>query len=143
MVKIDVPDFEHKFTKKGDAIYIFDITRKKHLLFTPEEWVRQRMIHWLHIRYGYPYALMQTERGIYFNKMKKRIDLVVYRNNAPYLLVECKASHIELSQDTLLQASQYVSIYRPHYFSYTNGVEHHIFQTSNGQWIPVDQYPNY
>ncbi len=87
---------------------VWDIVRRKWMVLTPEELVRQAMIHYLHTQRGYPLNWMAVEKQILVNGMKKRFDILVYNTNMqPWLMVECKAPEIALSKSTFDQIARY------------------------------------
>ena len=115
-----------KYTIKKKYIenkeYIFDPIRKKYLINTPEEWIRQNFINYLHIKKGYPLSLMSTEKLIIINNQKTRADIVCYNKTGnAILVVECKAKKINLNNDVFDQAQNYNSILKSNYVIITNG----------------------
>ena len=88
--------------------HIFDILRKKHLVLTPEEWVRQHFVHLLLNQYKYPKSLFKIESGLKYNQRNKRSDILVFdRSGNPFLLVECKAHNVKVTQSAFDQAAVY------------------------------------
>ncbi|WP_245889514.1 type I restriction enzyme HsdR N-terminal domain-containing protein [Cecembia rubra] len=132
---------EFKIKEANGQLIIFDSLRKKYLVLTPEEWVRQHMIAFLVQFKNYPKTLFSLEKGLQYNKLLKRSDiLVLNRNGNPFLLIECKAPDIVLSSKTLEQVCVYnKSIQAPH-LGITNGLNHLFFsfdeQSSNYLQIP-------
>ncbi len=103
---------------------IWDILRQKYVLLTPEEWVRQHFIHYL-ITLGYSKNLMASEQMVKYNNMSKRCDIVAFNNkNETLLIVECKAPHIKLTQETFYQIAKYNSVLNAKYLVLTNGIHH-------------------
>jgi hypothetical protein len=106
--------------------HIWDVLRQKYVLHTPEEWVRQHFIHYL-IDLGYSKNLMASEKLVKYNNMSKRCDIVAFNNkNETLLIVECKAPHIKLTQDTFFQIAKYNSVLNAKYLILTNGIQHII-----------------
>lgn len=104
---------------------IFDILRKKFVMLAPEEWVRQHVIHFL-IQKGYPASLMSVERGLRVNRLQKRTDVVIYdRDGRAFLLVECKAPEIQISENVLRQATIYNQTIQARHIMLTNGLAHY------------------
>ena len=102
---------------------LFDIVRNRFVALTPEEWVRQHAIHYLHYELGYPLELMQVEGTIMLNGMTRRCDIVVYDASVhPYIIVECKNESVALSQKVLDQACRYNLVLQVPYLWLTNGV---------------------
>ena len=104
---------------------IWDVLRKKYVKHTPEEWVRQHMIHFLINQKGYSKNLMQSEHTLIYNGLKKRCDIVVFNKYLkPQLIVECKASSKTLTADTFYQIAKYYSTLRAPLLVLTNGLTH-------------------
>ena len=88
--------------------YLFDTLRKKWLLLTPEEWVRQNFIQYLIIKKKYPSSVMAMEKEIQLGELKKRFDILIYdSNHQPWMMVECKAAAIKLNDVVLQQILRY------------------------------------
>jgi len=120
-----IPQF--KIKKQLQKKYIFDRVRKKYILLTPEEWVRQHVIEFLAEKRNYSVALMAVERGLKFNNLRKRFDLRVYNNlGEVILLVECKAPNVVLDEETFMQSLTYAHETEPSIIMLTNGL-HHIY----------------
>ena len=127
MQSLNLPSFDFRLKKENDKVFIFDVLRKKFILLTPEEWVRQHFIMYLHHHKGYPLGLMSVEKGLNITRMKKRYDLVCYHTSGkPLLIVECKAPGIKISNETFLQAAHYNSSLKLNFLAVTNGNDHYI-----------------
>ncbi|MEH0157952.1 type I restriction enzyme HsdR N-terminal domain-containing protein [Limibacter armeniacum] len=123
---LNLPSYDCKLQKRDNKLYIFDQIRKKYLQLTPEEWVRQHFIHFLS-QQGFPKSLMSIEAGLKLNKLQKRTDIVIYdRQGKPFMLVECKAPEIKLSDATFNQAASYNMVLKAPYLSITNGMQHYF-----------------
>ena len=95
MIKLNLPDFDYKLKKAEGKVWIFDVIRKKYLVLTPEEWVRQHVVHFLITHKKYPKALIKLEGGLNYNQLQKRSDIVVFdREGKPWMIMECKAPAI-------------------------------------------------
>lgn len=106
---------------------IFDIVRKKNVALTPEEWVRQHIIHYLIYDYKFPKSLISVEKQLILNGLQKRTDIVLFDHHAnPQLIIECKAPEIKLSQDVFDQIARYNLILKVPYLWVTNGTDHFI-----------------
>ena len=81
MFKLNLPTFNFILSKKNSKKFIFDIIRKKHYVLTPEEWVRQNLIHYLVLNLNYPKSLIKVEAKLKYNNLTKRADILVYDNN--------------------------------------------------------------
>jgi len=142
MQKLNLPSFDYKLTEIGGKAHIFDIIRRKYVQITPEEWVRQHVLHWLINHYQYPKSLIRTESGMKYNQLMKRTDILIYdREGNPFLLVECKAPHIKCSETVLNQALQYNATLKAPYLLITNGLEHFGFEIKDDSHRPFEQMP--
>ena len=104
---------------------IFDIIRKKFLVLTPEEWVRQHAINFLISYKMYPSGMLRVEGGLRVNKLLKRSDIVVYNPyGKPWMLIECKSYDTSLTRDTFYQAAMYNSSLKAEHILLTNGLQH-------------------
>lgn len=110
----------------GEKTYIFDVVRKKYLLLTPEEWVRQNFIHYLNKEKKYPLGLMGVEQMVKYNSLKTRADIVMYNTEGKAnIIVECKAPDVKITQDTFNQIAKYNSQLKVKYLLVTNGMNHY------------------
>ncbi len=113
------------FVKKGETLFVWCAVRKKKLVLTPEEWVRQHAIHFLIHAKKIPIGLIAVEMRIKANQLARRCDIVVFgQDGAPRLIVECKAPEIPLTEKTFRQIAQYNSTLNVDYLMLTNGLEH-------------------
>ena len=119
---------------------IWDFVRKKWLVATPEEWVRQHTLAYLQLL-GYPASLMAIESGLTTGHKLKRSDALIYKGGKPYILVECKAPHVKLSQATFNQAFNYNTTLRAPFIYLTNGLQHLFWDcSSNAQMAALPNY---
>ncbi|MFV0521099.1 MAG: type I restriction enzyme HsdR N-terminal domain-containing protein [Mangrovibacterium sp.] len=126
MKLLNLPSFDFKTKVELEKTFIFDEVRKKYIVLTPEEWVRQNFIRYLIKHLQYPASLMNIEGGLKLNGNTYRADLVVYNKKAePLLLVEFKAPHIKITQDTFNQIARYNMIYRVPFLIVSNGLQHY------------------
>ena len=143
---LNLPPTTLKLSKIQDKIYVFDVLRKKNLLLTPEEWVRQHWIHYLHNNKNYPKSLMKTEGGLILNDLQKRSDLILFNNKGDkILLAEFKAPHVKITQSTFEQISNYNSIHKIPLLLVSNGLQHYFcrinFEDNSFEFIT--DLPNY
>ena len=125
MDKLSLPVINARISQIDDKPYIFDIVRKKNILLTPEEWVRQHFVHYLIDGLGYPKPLIKVEQGLRYHSLLKRSDIIVFdRSGVPLVLVECKAPEIPLNQKVVEQAMMYNKTIMAPYIIITNGIEH-------------------
>ncbi|EAY24534.1 type I restriction enzyme HsdR N-terminal domain-containing protein [Microscilla marina] len=142
MQELNMPEFDHQVKKRDDKLWIFDILRKKHIFLTPEEWVRQNLIHYLINYLGYPKSLIKVETGLKYDRRQKRSDVLVYdREGQVFLLVECKAMHIKIGQDTLEQVSVYNHVLKAQHIMITNG-HHYLVYATNHEAKQYELIPN-
>lgn len=123
MVPLNLPPYDCVLKHEDGKVFILDVLRRKYLLLTPEEWVRQHFVHYVIDVHGYPRALMKVEGGLKFNTLSKRSDIVVFsREGTPWMLVECKAPDYKLRQQSIEQAAIYNHTLRARYIVVTNGM---------------------
>jgi len=133
MYKLNLPDFNLTLRKEGGKVWIFDIIRKKYVVLTPEEWVRQHFIHYLINELSYPKSLFRIEGSLTFNKLQKRSDIVIHdRAGKPWLLIECKAPNIRLTQKAFNQVAVYNMTIGARFVAVTNGMIQYCFETIEG-----------
>ena len=127
MQKLNLPDYSFKITTSEDnTLWIYDTLRKKKVLLTPEEWVRQNIIRFLVEEKSFPLSLFSVETGIKVNQRVKRFDALVYdRLGKPLMLIECKAPNVRINQDTFDQISAYNLTVLAKYLLITNGLNHY------------------
>ncbi len=137
-----------KYTIKKKYInnkeYIFDPIRKKYLINTPEEWVRQNFIHYLHVKKGYPLSLMSTEKLTIINNQNTRSDIICYnKTGKPILVVECKAEKINLNNDVFNQVQNYNFSLKANYVIITNGKKTLCFYIKNEKVNVLKKIPDF
>ena len=126
MVALNLPVFECKTKQVEGKPYIFDLLRRKYVRLSPEEWVRQHIVNLLLTQYAYPKALIRTEGSLTLNKTQKRTDVVAFdREGKPFLVVECKAPHVPLTQAVFDQIARYNHVHRAPYVVISNGLTHY------------------
>ncbi|MCL6265815.1 type I restriction enzyme HsdR N-terminal domain-containing protein [Flagellimonas myxillae] len=126
MQALDFPPYPFRLKSSEKGLQIFDIIRKKFVLLQPEEWVRQHVVHFLINSKKYPKSLINVEKQLVVNNLKKRYDVVVYKSDGTIaLLVECKAPEIQISQETFDQIARYNLLLKSDYLMVTNGLHHY------------------
>jgi len=144
MEKLNFPIFDLPLKNKQNKPHIFDPVRKKWLVLTPEEWVRQHCIQFLLKEKKTPLGLLQVERKFNVNGAEKRYDLVVYKpDQSIALLVECKAPSVNLTQKAFDQMAIYNRVLKSDYLMLTNGLQHFYCQMDfeNGQYLFLPDLP--
>jgi type I site-specific restriction endonuclease len=125
MIRLNFPLYEFRILEKDKKLTIFDPVRKKYVALTPEEWVRQHVIHYLEKEKQVPLSLISAETEIRLYRTRKRFDLAVFdRNGHPLLLVECKAPSIPVTQNVLDQVVRYNLAMKVNFLMLTNGLQH-------------------
>ena len=125
MVDLNIPEQNIEIKSINSKNYIFDLLRKKHLILTPEEWVRQNLVSYFINDLNYPKGLIKTESSLKYNNLKKRSDILIYNNDMThYMIVECKSYKMKLNKSHLNQSAMYNKIYRSRYLMVSNGMEH-------------------
>ena len=126
MQKINFPEYQFRFKSNENNTLIFDIVRKKFVVLTPEEWVRQHVLHFLITELNYPHSLISIEKQLLLHNTKKRYDIVVYNSDASiHLIVECKAPNVSIDQTVFDQIARYNIKLNSAYLMVTNGLEHY------------------
>lgn len=122
MVQINFPEPDFKIKKEAGREFIFDTLRKKWVMLTPEEWVRQNFLRYLLVIKKYPPPLIAIEKEIKLGELKKRFDILVYNSrHQPWVMVECKAINIKLDEKVLHQLLRYNISIPVEYLVVTNG----------------------
>ena len=126
MQQLNFPSFDFQIISESGETKIFDTIRKKYVQLTPEEWVRQHVVRYLIENKGYPQMLIQVEGSIKVGKMNKRCDVIAYNKQMqPILLVECKRSDVELTQEVFDQIFRYNLRLGVSKMFVTNGIKHY------------------
>ena len=143
MQELNFPAYQFQLNRVEEKSYIFDPIRKKWVVLTPEEWVRQHLILFLVQTKKYPASLLAVERLITFNKLKKRFDLLLFnKTGKPEMLIECKAPEVNLSKETLFQIATYNMVFKLPYLFISNGLNHLLFQLSEeGNYVRTQEMP--
>ncbi|MCL3779651.1 type I restriction enzyme HsdR N-terminal domain-containing protein [Prolixibacteraceae bacterium JC049] len=125
-MKLNLPQYQFRFKQEGGKRFIFDRFRKKFLVLTPEEWVRQHFLCFMMEEKHFPQSLLGVEVGIKLNSNQLRCDIVAYdRQGQPLVIVECKAPEIKISQETFNQIMRYNFLLKVPYLIVTNGIAHY------------------
>ncbi|MGY5354372.1 type I restriction enzyme HsdR N-terminal domain-containing protein [Wenyingzhuangia sp. IMCC45467] len=146
MQKLNLPDVHLKIKSKENKLFIFDPFRKKDIMLTPEEWVRQHFAHYLVHHKKYPISLTALEKELTLNNTKKRTDILIYNTSGtPEIIVECKASSIKITQEVFDQIARYNLELNANYLVVTNGLEHYFCKMDfeNKKYVFLKDIPNY
>lgn len=132
MQELNLPLFNIRISKLNDKLMVFDPIRKKKVLLTSEEWVRQHFINYLINHLGYPKSLVKVEFNIKYNHLTKRPDILVFdKDGSPLIIIECKSTKIKLSQSVLEQITVYNKTVQAKYCIVTNGLKHICWTQNN------------
>ena len=143
MIKIEYPPYQPKIKKEQAVEYIFDEFRKRWVILTPEEWVRQNILQYLTKIKLYPASLIAIEKEIALGELKKRFDIVVYdKDSKPWMIVECKEMNVALDQQVLDQVLRYNIPMQVPYLVITNGSYCFAFENKEGQLIELGELPS-
>ena len=142
MIVVQFPEPKFRLKKEGEKAFVFDEIRKRWLLLTEEEWVRQNFVAYLQKELHYPAALIAIEKGLLLNGLKKRFDILVYdAAHKPWLMVECKAPSVALSEVVLQQALRYNQSVPVDYIIITNGEKTIGWEKSGSELKLIDALP--
>ncbi|MDW5289841.1 type I restriction enzyme HsdR N-terminal domain-containing protein [Formosa sp. PL04] len=129
MQELNFPKFLFRFKNSENKISIFDDIRKKFVILQPEEWVRQHCVHYLIQVKGYPKSLINVEKELIVNNLRKRYDIVIFNSDGSiHVIVECKAPKINITQTTFDQIARYNLTLNASYLMVTNGLNHYYCQ---------------
>jgi hypothetical protein len=146
MQKLQFPSYSFRFKNSENKIAIFDEIRKKFILLTPEEWVRQHVVQYLLQDKNYPKSYINVEKLIKVNDLNKRYDIVVYQPNGElFLLIECKAPEVKISQQTFDQIARYNLVLNAKYLMVSNGLNHYFCKIDfeNEKYVFLEELPNF
>jgi hypothetical protein len=130
--------------KEGNKEFIFDVLRRKWLLLTPEEWVRQNFVQYLITIKNYPATIVAIEKEIKLGELKKRFDIVVYNSHhQPWMMIECKAAEIKLDETVLQQVLRYNISVPVSFLIITNGNLTYGWQRRNNDLHLIEELPDW
>lgn len=145
-MSLTIPPYQPDTSQRSGKTYVFDPIRKRHYILTPEEHVRQSVVHYLVHSLNYPRSLMAIEYPITVNELWKRCDIVCFnRDGKPWLIVECKAPSVKLDQSTLDQAARYNLSLHVQFMMISNGAATYLFELDylNEKWHSLDNFPEF
>jgi len=142
MEQLNLPPADLKLINDNGLVKVLDPYRKKYVKLTPEEYVRQSFLSFLTNNLSYPLALTAVEHLVEINGLKQRADIVIYdRSFRPYLIVECKATSVPITQEVFAQALRYNTRLGVKYLIVTNGLKHYCAEIADGKAIFLKEVP--
>jgi hypothetical protein len=146
MQTLNLPTYNFKLKNSQNKTLIFDKLRKKYVVLTPEEWVRQHFVHFLIDQKKYPETLIAIEKQLTINNLKKRTDIIIFNSDGkPEVVIECKAPSIKISQKTFDQIARYNLQLKADFLIVTNGLTHFYCKMDfkNKTYIFLKNLPDY
>ncbi len=146
LTPLQLPPYPFKITDDNGQLSLFDVIRKKNIILTSEEWVRQHFVQYLIIQKKYPKTLIKLEGGHKLHGMAKRSDIVVYnKSGEKILLIECKAPSVAIDQSVFDQVARYNMVHRVRLLAVTNGLKHHYCRVDfdNNSYQFIAELPDY
>ncbi|RKR82620.1 type I restriction and modification enzyme subunit R-like protein [Mucilaginibacter gracilis] len=123
---LNLPPYPFKITNQNGTLFLFDEIRKKDVVLTPEEWVRQHFVQYLIKEKNFPRSLIKLEGGLKLNGNARRTDIVIFNNKGEkVLLVECKAPQVKVTQQVFDQVARYNWVHKIPLIAVTNGLQHY------------------
>ena len=146
MKKLNFPTYSFRFKNSENKTLIYDEIRKRFMVLQPEEWVRQHCVKYLMEEKGFPKSLINVEKELKINNLRKRYDIVVFNpDGSIHLIVECKSAKIKIDQTTFDQIARYNLALNATYLMVTNGINHYYcemdFEAERYQFLK--DIPNY
>jgi len=142
-MQINYPNYPFKLQKKEQKDHLFDPFRKIWVLLTPEEWVRQNILQYLVQVEHYPSSMIAVEKTIQLGTLAKRFDILVYKNEKPWMIIECKEANVNIDDKTISQLLQYQQVLEATYLIASNG--HHTVgaKIETGKLQALQNFPAY
>jgi len=141
MIKVNYPLFQYKIKGEENKELIFDEVRKRWVRLTPEEWVRQNMIQYLLQDLKYPASLLSIEKELKLGELRKRCDIIVYKDATPWMIIECKEPNVPLSEKTMQQILRYHLALPVPFLCLTNGNQVFLFKKVNNNFTEIGAFP--
>ena len=143
MIKIDYPAPKFRTKAESGRDWIFDDFRKKWIQISPEEWVRQNFLQWLVQTKKIPASLIAVEKEIKLGELKKRCDIIIYKQSIPWMIVECKETEVKLDEAVIKQILNYNISLRVQFLVITNGTDTFAFELKDGKMQVLQEIPNF
>jgi hypothetical protein len=143
MIVLQYPSYPFKIKAQHGKDQLFDPFRKSWVVLTPEEWVRQNLLQYLVQNLHYPARLIAVEKKIKLGELSKRFDIVVYKNELPWMIIECKEAKVALNEKTMEQILQYQQSLMAQYLFMSNGHETLGAKIESGKLHALQNFPEY
>ena len=143
MLQIQFPEYNFRIKKDKQRHLIFDEIRRLWVTLTPEEWVRQNLLQYLIQKKKYPASLISVEKMIIVGELKKRYDVVVYRNHQPWMIIECKERSTPINTAVIEQVMRYNMALSIHYFVVSNGNETYAYHIADNGLTELNELPEF
>jgi len=146
MQKLNFPQYSFRFKNNQNKVAVFDDLRKKFVILTPEEWVRQHCVKFLQTEKNYPLSLINVEKQLKIAGLTKRYDIVVFEPDGNIqIIVECKAPKVKITQETFDQIARYNLTLKANFLMVTNGKDHYFCKMDyeNENYIFLNDIPEY
>ena len=146
MQELNLPSVALNIQNRSGKTCVFDIFRKRFVVLTPEEWVRQRFLRFLCEHKAYPAGLIAVETSLHYNRLAKRADAIVYNTlGKPLMIIECKAPDVKITQEVFDQVARYNFSFGVDYLTVTNGMLHYCVKKNvqATEWEALDDIPPY
>jgi len=143
---LNLPPYPFKISDDNGLLSLFDEIRKKNIILTPEEWVRQHFVQYLIRQKGYPRSLIRLEGGLKLNGLQKRTDIVVFDSSGQrILIVECKAPSVSIDQKTFDQVARYNMVHKVSLLAVSNGLQHYYCTINHEKrnYLFIEDLPAY
>jgi hypothetical protein len=142
MIQVIFPDPEFKVKKEKGREIIFDSFRKKWIVLTPEEWVRQNFLQFLQQVKKYPSSLIAIEKELKLGELKKRFDILVYdKKHQPWMMIECKSMDVKLDEKAMDQVLRYNMGIPVEFIVLTNGHYTYGWHRTGEEMLDMDELP--
>ena len=143
MIAIEFPLHQFKIKTENGKEVIWDDCRKQWVMLSPEEWVRQNLLQYLIQVKKIPASLMAVEKEIWLGDLKKRFDIVVYKEAIPWMIVECKEMGVELTEAVVRQVLNYNIVLSVRYLVVTNGKSTFALEIKDKDFVWMEELPEY
>ena len=143
MIVLPYPSYPFKIKAINGKDQIFDPFRKIWVVLTPEEWVRQNLLQYLVQTLHYPSSLIAVEKEIKLGELSKRFDIVVFKNEQAWMIIECKEAKVALNEKTMDQILQYQQVLTAQYLFISNGHETLGAKIESGKLLALQNFPEY